>query len=579
MKNVISSEFKKIFSRPGIFILSVLLAVILILGALIYRPTEYKNDEIILKGNSVLTKYNQFVGDGVTTGTELSISKKLDKASENINNYYVEYYGDTITYKKYVNNLLNDFKSNLTTYRNSQDQTGVNITAIMQSVDKSLDNLNSAIIKGVNFGANGSYVVLSTNSNLENYNEIYENVSKHFNMTITSDEISEHVLDFEKKYKSKFYNAIDNFIFPTLSVNKVASYISDSDSKLNVTNERLADIKTQMIELKDKASADTNFDKQNAKKFDELVNLYNDTANTYVNLVKYELLNNAFSHVDDADKSKIKYISSESSFNVSSLKVRFEYLFENNKHDSDFAKPLTISTSSNDEASAFDYAYFVLRIFSFVIILYAVMMGAHAVAGEIKEGTMRYLALKPVSRSKLIIGKFLSIFTICLIMILFSSIIALGVGFAVFGMNTTTILTVFNSALPVLIHPMLMLVVYLVSFIFELAVYLTIALFLSCLFKSDLLAVIVSIVLYLLNTLLPAFITSANSWLAFYPFSHISLYSLFGSTVYAKDDFLNALLGAKTYTTSSLALTVIITLTIIALLNFLSVKLFKKKEL
>lgn len=167
-----------------------------------------------------------------------------------------------------------------------------------------------------------------------------------------------------------------------------------------------------------------------------------------------------------------------------------------------------------------------------------------------------------------------------LIMIIFSAIIAVCVGGAVYGFSSASILTIFNSSTAIVIHPIVMLIIYLVSLLLELIVYTSIAMLLSCLFKSDLFAVTLMIVLYLLNTLLPVFVTGANSWLTYYPFSHISLYSLFGSSIYAiSNNFLNMLLGAKVYAGTNIGLTITVILLFVVIINLLATVAFKKKEL
>jgi len=100
------------------------------------------------------------------------------------------------------------------------------------------------------------------------------------------------------------------------------------------------------------------------------------------------------------------------------------------------------------------------------------------------------------------------------------------------------------------------------------------------LIKSDLLAVTILIGLYLINTLLPVFVVGINSWLAFYPFSHISLYSLFGSSVYVpQGNFLSLLLGAKVYGTTNIILTSSLTLILLFTSLFFANKIFNNKEL
>ena len=100
------------------------------------------------------------------------------------------------------------------------------------------------------------------------------------------------------------------------------------------------------------------------------------------------------------------------------------------------------------------------------------------------------------------------------------------------------------------------------------------------LLKSDLLAVTMMLVFYIINVILPIAFGGINSWLAFYPFSHVSLYALFGSSIYAvEDNLLNNMLGEKIYAGSNIWLTLVIVLVIIIVCNFISSRIFKKKEL
>ena len=88
------------------------------------------------------------------------------------------------------------------------------------------------------------------------------------------------------------------------------------------------------------------------------------------------------------------------------------------------------------------------------------------------------------------------------------------------------------------------------------------------------------LVFYIINVILPIVFGGINSGLAFYPFSHISLYALFGSSIYAvQDNLLNNMLGEKIYAGSNIILTIAVILLIVVICNFISARLFKKKEL
>ena len=313
---------------------------------------------------------------------------------------------------------------------------------------------------------------------------------------------------------------------------------------------------------------------------DELANKYVNTIKTYVSLIKYELIVNAFSALTKSEELTALNLSDYSSYNSKSLLERYTYLFEHDKSEVDFAKPLTIGITSNTEINAYDYAYFILRVFSFVILVYAIMASCHSIAGEIKEGSMRYLSIRPVSRTSLFLGKWLAIVLISVVLMLFSLVISLCVGTAVYGLNSQPILTIFNGGFAFTIHPLGMLAIYLLSMFFELIIYSAIAMLFSALFKSDLMSMTILLVLYLLNMFLPVFIQGSNTWLTYYPFSYISIYSLFGSSVYAvENNFFNLVFGAKVYAGTHIALVASIITLLIAVISCIAIKIFKNKEL
>ncbi len=166
------------------------------------------------------------------------------------------------------------------------------------------------------------------------------------------------------------------------------------------------------------------------------------------------------------------------------------------------------------------------------------------------------------------------------ILLVFSTIIAILVGGTIYSYSSLNILTIFNGSVATVLHPIAMILIFLLSTLLELIIYASIAMLIATLIKSDLFAVTIMLVLYLLNILLPMFVGGANTWLAFYPFSHISLYSMFGSSVYAvSNNFFNLIFGAKIYMGSNIWLTGCTILIFIVFTIILAVHMFKKKEL
>ena len=578
MFKVISAELKKMVSKPGIYILAILLAIILVLGAFIYNPTVYSSSYITLTGNTVMEKYTYFIGEG-SGGIKLQADTSITDASNKILAYNV----DGKSQEENIDDLYDTFMMYYNNYREAAyNDTPDNVIATYRAnLVSALNSLNAAIATGVNNSSAGAYTILTTRTNYDRYTATYESIRNLFS-TNTSN-IADICQEYENNYRNNFTSSIDAFIYPTLSEKLIRDYtVNEEGTKLYTELLRLDEINNSILSIYNDVRDGTKDDQSInvMQELEDLVNLYVNTANTFVNLVNYELLSNAFSFVSTNEQLDLLYLDNDTQYDSDTLLIRYNFLFDNNKTESDYAHPLTIGVTSNDEINAYDYAYFILRLFSFIIIVYAIMSACHAIAGEIKEGSMRYFAIRPVNRLTLYFGKFLAIILMSLIMIIFSAIIAVCVGGAVYGFSSASILTIFNGTTAIVIHPIVMLIIYLVSLLLELVVYTSIAMLLSCLFKSDLLAVTLMIVLYLLNTLLPVFVTGANSWLTYYPFSHISLYSLFGSSIYAiSNNFLNMLLGAKVYAGTNIGLTITVIVLFIAIINLLATVAFKKKEL
>lgn len=585
MFKIISAEIKKIVSKPGIYILSVLLAIILVLGVFIYKPKVYESSIFELDGSTYVEKYTTLMSDP-NKGQKAKVDEEFNEIISAINSYTITKSDKTYNYEEYINYLVDEFEKNMDAYwdytsiivnQNDIDKTRIAIVNTLIELNSTLEN---AIINYQNY----AYTVVVTQKDYDNYKDIYSRIlawAKVEKIKDGTDSFKNHLLEYKYQYADKFNDILSKFIYPTLSPNLVKDYTENQEgTKFKTITQRKEDILNQIETNYVKATNTPAFNTSSSELMDELANLYVDTVNTFVNLVKQELLVNAFEKVSTGDQLQLLTLSTYSEYNAKSLLAKYEFMFENNKTERDYSAPLTIGIASNGEINAYDYSYFVLRVFSFVIIVYAIMSACHTIAGEIKEGTMRYLSIRPVTRTSLFFGKWLAIMIMASILMVFSLIISLCVGSAVYGFSSHNILTIFNGTTPIVLHPLSMIGIYLISMLAELIIYSLLAMLFSVLFKSDLMSMTILLVLYLLNTLLPMFIQGANTWLAFYPFSHISLYALYGSSLYAPaNDFFNLVFGAKVYAGTSLTLTVSVITLMILITSFIALRIFKKKEL
>lgn len=582
MLKVISVEIKKMVSKPGVFVLAVLLAIILVLGVFIYEPSEYDSGTRDL-GQDLEEIYASFNGNGSSSGFKVESDQLISNSVAQIEKYTI----NGQSYDRYFEAQKQEVKTPFDAYMALQllpeyAYSDADAAKCRQNLVSALSKLNDAVLSAVKLAETKTYAVLTSKSNLDNLASLCTDGAEFIKKQVQKDKIADTCKEFEDKYLTKIFACIDNFTYPVLKKDFVNSYTSpDAKSNLTKIKNDLADIQKDIETLHTEALATPNgYTIKQSNKMSELCNKYISTAHTYANLVNFELLTNAFSYLNTDKQISTMYLSDENEFNANTNLIRYKYLFEHNAAETEFAHPLTIGTTSNSTKNGYDYAYFILRLFSFVIIAYAIMAACHAIAGELKDGTMRYLAIRPVSRNKILFGKMLAIIIMSSIFAIFSTIIALIVGGVVYGLESATILTIFNGSVAFTLHPIGMILIYVLSMMIELVIYASIALLLSCLLKSDLLAVTLMLMLYLLNILIPAFVSNPTSWLAFYPFSHISLYALFGSSVYAtSNSFLTAVLAAKVFTNTTLWLTLTVVLVIAIVVNIVSSQVFKKKEL
>ncbi|MCL2540326.1 MAG: ABC transporter permease [Firmicutes bacterium] len=205
------------------------------------------------------------------------------------------------------------------------------------------------------------------------------------------------------------------------------------------------------------------------------------------------------------------------------------YLFENNKFAYEYANVFSINRTSNAAVSAFDFIFFGLELFGFIILITCVVLGASSFAGESSSGTLKLLAIRPYTRNKLLTGKLLSTLIFGFILVIFGSIVLLLIGITLHWIDLTPILAVFNGTIAFAISPWLLMLIYIAQLLFKIFVYTLFAVCVSTLLRSNMAAVAISILVYFLSSLFSV-IFSASYWYAYVPFTNIDLFKYFGGS-------------------------------------------------
>ena len=274
----------------------------------------------------------------------------------------------------------------------------------------------------------------------------------------------------------------------------------------------------------------------------------------------------------------VKYIENVDCYKNKENLTKYTYYIETDTNDYSYANPLSFDFTSNEKTNAYDYTYYALSIFGVILIVFAITFASYSIAGETKEGTMRFVSIRPVSRSSLILGKFFSIAIISFVMLVFSAVASMVVSGFMFGMQSLPILSIVNASKVIILHPMVSLLAFVGAMYIKLLVYISIAMLFTSFLKSDLLALILTLLIYVVNMMLPLFF-GASSWLRFNPLCNIDLYAFLGSGTMTAKTVLGQLFTSVIYSGMTIWLSIIFVVAIIVVLNLISVFAFKKREL
>jgi len=240
MFKVISAEFKKIVSKPGIYILAVLLAILLVGGVFIYKPTVYANNAVELNGLDVLSKYSNFENDVIP-----NVDANIDNTINSVLYYQISVSEGYISHKDNISNLLDTFKSKLKNYLDCANNTTAVADSYMNTVArpdlvKSMENLNSAIDNAINKAKSGSYAVITTEDNYKTYTEAYNNAYSLLKTSVERNKIPEAITDYQNKYEKDLLSSIENLKYPSISAATIKTYTTNTKgNKLFLLNERL----------------------------------------------------------------------------------------------------------------------------------------------------------------------------------------------------------------------------------------------------------------------------------------------------------------------------------------------------
>ncbi|MVO98668.1 ABC transporter permease [Paenibacillus lutrae] len=159
-----------------------------------------------------------------------------------------------------------------------------------------------------------------------------------------------------------------------------------------------------------------------------------------------------------------------------------------------------------------------------VITVFTVVVAADAMSGEFSSGTIKLLLIRPVSRSKIVLSKYIAAFqfTIVMLLILFAS--ALAINFALYGTGgmSPTLLDLNHAGAIVEKNIIIEMLTSYGYKCVELIMIVTLAFMISTLFRSNSLAIGISLcIMFLGNTI--SMLMSRYEWSKYLLFSNMDL--------------------------------------------------------
>ena len=238
--------------------------------------------------------------------------------------------------------------------------------------------------------------------------------------------------------------------------------------------------------------------------------------------------------------------------------------------DYNYLTSFNFNSASGPSSNAFDYTVYSMQILSLLIIIFTMFYACSSIAGDQISGTMKMIAIRPYTRNKLFSGKYLSCVMFGIMLMIISFVASFVVGAVSFGIPMNNCLVVFNSQTILTISPFILLLIYFLSLIINMLFFISLAMLICLIFKSNTLSVFLSSILFATQVVLNGTINAI--WLKYTIFGHFDLFKYFGNSSVG---FLKMnILPDSEFTISAL----VIGLSIV-IMNTVSHFIFKRKDI
>lgn len=562
------AELNKLFQRPAIFLMAGFLVVALVLVSFFYNPTLRTDTRISYQGANTTEIHTQFQAEKTTIIAELSSlvdeintetyninnnSSKLDELKNLIANAegaLEDFHSELLKDSKNINNM----RSKLEVYKTRV----LNIQTFLSTIETNIDffittgQLNT--LKAFFERLNNDIPSNTTNYTVDNMVELG-------NFLVLNRNFSDHV------YPT--LNALKEITLDVTEVNRlVEQYYNNiavgEDSRLSLYENQIEEYYLAHIGSSE----------------EEDMQELNDMFSNYKSIVLMakECLDNSFTllkmnDISNATLSSYVGFSDLNKYTLEESLTKNTYLLDNGKFDKDFANNFNFGTTAGFTTTAYDFTIYAMQILTFIIAVFCLFFGAGLIAGEFTGKTMKMLAIRPYTRNKIYLGKLLACVAFMLILLLISFVASFVVGAILYGVDLPNVLLIINATSATVVHPMVVMLIYLASSILNLLFYISLALLLSVVFRSSTVAVLTSFIVYVV-TILCNMLMVTVSWFKWLPIAHLDIFKYFGGA-----SSTGGFLTFNTIIDANLWLSFGYILGIIFVFNLASLIVFKKRNI
>ena len=571
-----NAEFGKIFLRPSIFILTALLIGSLVFSNLMYKPvTTISTQAVYENAQTVGDMHKTFTGTDKNVLNKTSIDSDLESSYNSIKE---EYNNITKTENALVvldKNLSilkaylpTDLKDELTRYSVSE----INNKNLIKFLNEMKKSFSDFLIYMPTLKTD----ILNFYLTYSDYDKIYNNVKSIYDaFPKTFDEKS------DKTYFTNFCNSLlENYSLDTsldilgkltkdtIEIDKTEydSIVSThyTNAKENLENTYFAEIKNFYNEKHESK------EQQDLDKMQELIFNYNSYAKMNASLLKNKFLLLKVGQKTDTEIKNYIGFSEISKYNISEQNLIYNYLIENNKFDYNYLTSFNFNTNSGGTTNAYDYTVYTMQILNILIIIFTIFYACSLIAGDQTTGTMKMIATRPYTKSKIFAGKYTASLMFGTMLLAIAFIASFVVGVISFGLPSMNCLVVFDAKTIMTIHPVFMLLFYFLSCFINLVFYISLSMLVCMLFKSNTLSVFLASALYGTQIILCG--TVNKVWLKYTPFAHLDLFKYFGNSSFGLLKF--NILPDVNFATSAIVVGLLI-----IVMNVISSFVFKTRDI